>query len=125
MAKKSAKTPVKKPKTNSKKTAGKKSAAKNPKPKETSLGRPLVTNEEKLYMLFKEDYHARQIFEFLRVETVKDLEMFSPEQIVRLLSKPIRTTVDRIRQKLAEKNRHLLEDLDYAAEWKREHPSEA
>jgi hypothetical protein len=118
MAKKAAKKPVKKSKA-----AAKKSAAKGPKSKskEPSLGRPLVTNEEKLYMLFKEDYHARQIFEFLRVETVKDLEQFSPEQIVRLLSKPIRTTVDRIRQKLAEKNRHLLEDVEYAAAWKKEH----
>ena len=117
MAKKTSKKPVKKSKT-----AAKKSAPKKLKSKEPSLGRPLVTNEEKLYMLFKEDYHARQIFEFLRVETVKDLEQFSPEQIVRLLSKPIRTTVDRIRQKLAEKNRHLLDDVEYAAEWKREHP---
>ena len=117
MAKKSTKKPVKKSKAAAKKAAPRKS-----KPKEPSLGRPLVTNEEKLYMLFKEDYHARQIFEFLRVETVKDLEQFSPEQIVRLLSKPIRTTVDRIRQKLAEKNRHLLEDVEYAAEWKKEHP---
>ena len=118
MAKKTSKKPVKKSKPPKKKTAGRKT-----RPKEPTLGRPLVTNEEKLYMLFKEDYHARQIFEFLRVETVKDLEQFSPEQIVRLLSKPIRTTVDRIRQKLAEKNRHLLEDVDYAAEWKKAHPT--
>ena len=120
MAKKSSKKPVKKSKASTKKSAAKKP---KPKAKEPSLGRPLVTNEEKLYMLFKEDYHARQIFEFLRVETVKDLEQFSPEQIVRLLSKPIRTTVDRIRQKLAEKNRHLTEDVEYAAEWKKEHPT--
>ena len=80
-----------------------------------------MTNEEKLYMLFHEDYEARQVFEFLRVETVKDLEQFSPEQIVRLLSKPIRLTVDRIRQRLAAKNRHLLEDVTYAAAWKQEH----
>jgi hypothetical protein len=119
MAKKSTKKPVKKSKSAAKKAAPRKS-----KPKEPSLGRPLVMNEEKLYMLFKEDYHARQIFEFLRVETVKDLEQFSPEQIVRLLSKPIRTTVDRIRQKLAEKNRHLLDDMNYAAEWKKDHPAE-
>ena len=119
MAKKPTKKPVKKSKP-----AAKKPAAKKSKPKEPTLGRPLVTNEEKLYMLFKEDYHARQIFEFLRVETVRDLEQFSPEQIVRLLSKPIRTTVDRIRQKLAEKNRHLLEDMEYAAKWKKEHPAE-
>jgi hypothetical protein len=122
MAKKT-KKPIKKSKATVKKSTGKKSSKKS-KPKEPTLGRPLVTNEEKLYMLFKEDYHARQIFEFLRVETVKDLEQFSPEQIVRLLSKPIRTTVDRIRQKLAEKNRHLLEDLEYAAAWKKEHPAE-
>jgi hypothetical protein len=102
------------------KSAGKPKAP--PADDAAAIGRVLVTQEEKLYMLFKEDYHARQIFEFLRVETVKDLEQFSPEQIVRLLSKPIRTTVDRIRQKLAEKNRHLLEDVEYAAEWKREHP---
>jgi hypothetical protein len=124
MAKKTTKKLVKKAKPPVKKSAGKKSPAKKSKPKEISLGRPLVTNEEKLYMLFHEDYHARQIFEFLRVETVKDLEQFSPEQIVRLLSKPIRTTVDRIRQKLAEKNRHLLEDVEYAAECKKEHPAE-
>jgi hypothetical protein len=119
MAKKSSKKPVKKSKASVKRPAAKKSKLKEP-----TLGRPLVTNEEKLYMLFKEDYHARQIFEFLRVETVKDLEQFSPEQIVRLLSKPIRTTVDRIRQKLAEKNRHLLEDVAYAAEWKKNHSAE-
>jgi hypothetical protein len=118
MAKKTTKKPAKKSK------AAKKAAPRKSKLKEPTLGRPLVTNEEKLYMLFKEDYHARQIFEFLRVETVKDLEQFSPEQIVRLLSKPIRTTVDRIRQRLAEKNRHLLEDVKFAAEWKKEHPTE-
>ena len=122
MAKKTTKKLAKKAKLPAKKSTGKKSSAKKSKLKEISLGRPLVTNEEKLYMLFHEDYHARQIFEFLRVETVKDLEQFSAEQIVRLLSKPIRTTVDRIRQKLAEKNRHLLEDVEYAATWKKEHP---
>ncbi len=120
MAKKTTKKPAKKSKS-----AAKRPATKKAKPKEPSLGRPLVTNEEKLYMLFKEDYHARQIFEFLRVETVKDLEQFTAEQIVRLLSKPIRTTVDRIRQKLAEKNRHLLEDVEFAADWKKEHPAES
>ena len=73
-------------------------------------------------MLFKEDYHARQIFEFLRVETVKDLEVFSPQQIVKLLSRPIQTTVERIRQKLAEKNRHLLGDETFVVEYKQRKP---
>ncbi len=122
MAKKTTKKLAKKAKPPAKKSAGKKSTAKKAKPKVISLGRPLVTNEEKLYMLFHEDYEARQVFEFLRVETVKDLEQFSAEQIVRLLSKPIRTTVDHIRKRLAEKNRHLLDDVEWAAEWKKEHP---
>jgi hypothetical protein len=79
-----------------------------------SLGRPKVTGEEKLFLLFKEDYHARQIFDFLGVQTVKDLEQFSPKQIVQRLSQPITKTVDRIRQKLAEKNRCLPGDEEYA-----------
>ena len=102
------------------KSAGPKSAKrKSAKPSEPSIGRALVSADEKLYMLFKEDYHARQVFEFLRVETVRDLEQFSPEQIVKLLSQPVRSTVDRIRQKLADKNRCLAGDEQHAAELKR------
>ncbi|HEV8695396.1 MAG TPA: hypothetical protein VGQ93_14630 [Lysobacter sp.] len=84
-----------------------------------AIGRVLVSQEEKLYLLFKEDYHARQIFEFLRVETVKDLEQFSPHLIVKLLSQPIQATVLRIRRKLAEKNRHLAEDEAFVVEFKK------
>jgi hypothetical protein len=90
-----------------------------PPAEDAAIGRVLVTQEEKLYMLFREDYHARQIFEFLRVETVKDLEQYSPQQIVRLLSQPIQKTVERIRQKLAEKNRHLFGDEAFVVEYKR------
>ncbi len=87
---------------------------------EVSLGRPLVTQEEKLYMLFHDDYHSRQVFEFLRVETVRDLEQFSPQQIVHILSKPIRMTVDRIRQRLAQYKRSLRDDEEYAAEFRQQ-----
>ena len=80
-----------------------------------ALGRPKITGEEKLYLLFKEDYHARQIFDFLGVETVKELEQLAPQEIVRRLSQPITSTVDRIRRKLAEKNRCLHDDQPYAA----------
>ena len=98
----------------SKKAAARK-AAKVP---EVSLGRPLVTQEEKLYMLFQHDYHARQIFEFLRVNTVKELEEFSPQQIVRRVSKPVFDTVDRIRAKLAEMKRALRDDEEFAKEFR-------
>ncbi|MBS0204053.1 MAG: hypothetical protein JSS49_14200 [Planctomycetes bacterium] len=55
------------------------------------------------------------VFEFLRVETVKELEQYSPQQIIHLLPKPIRTTVDGIRQRLAELKRSLREDEGFAA----------
>lgn len=98
--------------------ASKPVASKKPEPApEVSLGRPLVTQEEKLYMLFKDDFHARQIFEFLRVQTVKELEQYSPSQIVRILSKPLTNTVERIRQRLAEMKRSLREDETFAADF--------
>lgn len=105
-------------KTASKK-AKPKAAPKKPKrvaKKAPSLGRPKVTLEEKLFLLFREDFHARQIFEFLRAETVRDLETWSAEEIVRLLSKPIRESVNRIRLKLAENNRCLKGDEEFAIE---------
>jgi hypothetical protein len=102
-----------------------KSLAKKAKParkkkSEPMLGRPKITGEEQLYMLFREDYHSRQIFDFLRVQTVKELEQYSPQQIVKLLSKPITDTVNRIRRKLAEKNRYLQDDLDFAVEFQQQ-----
>jgi hypothetical protein len=103
-----------------KKAPGKSANAKPAKPADdaASIGRVLVSQEEKLYMLFHEDFHARQIFEFLRAETVKDLEQFTPQQIVKLLSQPIQQTVQRIRRKLAEKNRHLAGDEAFVVEYK-------
>ena len=103
-------------KSTAKKSA--KSARKSKKPRKVSLGRPTITAEEKLFMLFHDDYHARQIFEFLRAETVADLEQFSPQEIIHRLSRPIRETVDRIRNKLAERNRCLAGDEAYASEHK-------
>jgi hypothetical protein len=103
------------------KAAGTLATKSAPPPADSSatIGRVLVSQEEKLYLLFREDYHARQIFEFLRAETVKDLEQFSPQQIVKLLSQPIQRTVERIREKLAEKNRHLAGDEAFVAQFKR------
>lgn len=121
---KSAKPPAKQ-KMSKGKPAPKKSAAKKKpaarttmKEPEVSLGRPLVTQEEKLYLLFQHDYHARQIFEFLRVNTVKELEELSPQQIVRRVSKPVFDTVDRIRATLADMKRSLRDDEAYAKEYR-------
>ena len=117
---KSAKTSTKKAPAATKAGGNSKAAPAKPRVKRISLGRPKVTAEEKLYMLFKEDYHARQIFEFLRVETVRELEQYSPQEIVHRLSRPIRQTVDVIRRKLAAKNRSLAGDEEFAAKHKGE-----
>src|SRR5262245_38051346 len=110
-AKKSGKSAVKKPAKATKKKAAK---------RKPSLGRPTITSEEKLFMLFHEDYEARQVFEFLRAETVGDLEQHSAQDIIHRLSRPIRETVERIRQKLADRNRCLAGDEQFAANHKHE-----
>jgi hypothetical protein len=112
----STKLPVKPAPSDVPKVASKQNSAQHA---DVALGRPLVTQEEKLYMLFHDDFHSRQVFEFLRVQTVKELEEFSPQQIVHLLSKPIRMTVDRIRERLAKYKRSLREDEAYAAEYQK------
>jgi len=101
-----------------KKAARRAPAKRKPKVKKISLGRPTVTAEERLFMLFHGDYEARQVFEFLRAETVADLEQFSPQDIIHRLSRPIRETVDRIRTTLAQKNRCLSGDEGFAAQHK-------
>jgi hypothetical protein len=99
------------------KPSRKPTTVRKPRQGKTSLGRPLVRGEEKLYLVFKEDYEARQIFEFLRVETVSDLEKFSAQQIIQILSTPVRRTVERIRQRLAENKRSLRDDASFAREY--------
>lgn len=102
--------------------AGKAKAAKKAKQREAEhfLGRPKITGEEKLFLLFKDDYQAREVFDFLRVQTVKELEGFTAQEIFRRLTQPMRNTVDRIRRHLAERNRCLAGDEEFAWECKRE-----
>ena len=103
------------------KPAAKKSPTRSKK--KPALPRPTITGEEKLFLLFKDDYHARQIFDFLRVETVRELEQFAADEIVKRLSRPIAESVERIRRRLAEKNRYLSGDETYLIETARAHPT--
>jgi len=107
--KRSTKAATTKPPRRPTKTAAAKTARVRAK-KKPVLPRPTITGEEKLFLLFKDDYHARQIFDFLRVETVRELEQFDPDEIVKRLSHPIVESVERIRQRLSEKNRYLSGD---------------
>jgi hypothetical protein len=112
------KKPAKKQTAKAARRAAKKTSPKRKAAKKISLGRPTVTAEEKLFMLFHGDYEARQVFEFLRAETVGELEQFTPQEIIHRLSRPIRETVDRIRTALAQKNRCLAGDEEFAKEHK-------
>lgn len=109
-----------KKRTGVKKKAVKKAArrkAASPKRKGPKLGRARVTGDAKLDQFFKRDYEARQVFEFLRVHTVRELEEYAPGQIVELLTAPMVKTVDRIRKALALNNRSLRGDQKYAFEF--------
>lgn len=101
------------PAKTSKRAAASPPAAQKSNSTADSLGRPLVTMEEKLYLLFHEDHEARSVFEFLQVQTVGDLIRLSPEEIIRVLTAPVRRTINRIRQRLAEKNRALQGDEEF------------
>lgn len=115
----STKTPVKKLPTAKKKTATKKKAgakAKHRKAKGAakSLGRPRVAGDANLDQFFTRDYEVREVFAFLRVATLKELEAFGPEEIVEKLTAPVIRTVDRIRKALAINNRCLKNDHAFA-----------
>jgi len=86
-------------------------------PKKVSLGRPRAVGEEALDMVFKEDFHARQIFVFLGVATLKQLEEFGPDEIFDKAVLPVRETIDRIRRRLALLNRFLADDRQYAVDF--------
>lgn len=100
------------------KTAKTKRAAKTPK----SLGRPRLPADAKLDLVFQKDYQAREIFGFLRVTTLKELEQFGPDEIIDRLTAPMVETVQRIRKALALNNRCLKNDrrfaLQFQGEWK-------
>ncbi len=112
-------------KTRAGKSAGKpgkiplKGVARKTKPatKGKSLGRPRFPAETKLELVFQKDYQAREVFEFLGVETVRELEAFCPAEIVEKLTAPMVQTVDRIRKTLALSNRCLASDLRFALDF--------
>jgi len=84
------------------------------------LGRARVAGTGELDQYFLKDYEARQVFSFLGVRTLKELEEFSPEQIIDRLTAPMVQTVTRIRKALAFQNRCLAGDAKFAVEFKKQ-----
>ena len=88
--------------------------------KKASLGRPRIAGTAELDMEFRGDFGARQIFQFLDVQTFKELEAFSPQEITDRVITPLVQAVERIRKQLAMANRHLASDLKFARSFQAE-----
>ncbi len=86
--------------------------------KQPSLGRPRVTADARLDQVFQKDYQAREVFDFLGVGTLRELETYAPDEIIDKLTGPMVQTVQRIRKTLALVNRSLANDRDFALEFK-------
>ena len=81
------------------------------------LGRSKVAVDAKLDVLFQRDYQAREVFAFLRVETVRELVAHTPDEIIERMTRPLVQTVSRIRKALALSNRSLAGDEPFALEF--------
>jgi hypothetical protein len=79
-----------------------------------SLGRVKVSVDARLDVLFQKDYQAREIFDFLKVQTLRELEQHGPDEIIERLTGPLVQTVQRIRKTLALVHRHLAKDEKFA-----------
>jgi hypothetical protein len=96
-------------------------AGKKPRPAArkgpASLGRVKVSADARLDQLFQKDYQAREIFDFLKVQTLRELEQHAPNEIIERLTGPMVQTVQRIRKTLALVHRHLAKDEKFAKEF--------
>lgn len=98
----------------------KKATAKKKRPaakKAKSLGRAKIPADAKLDVVFQKDYQAREVFEFLQVTTVRELEQHAPDEIVERMTRPLVQTIARIRKSLALFNRCLAGDEKFALEF--------
>jgi hypothetical protein len=84
------------------------------------LGRARISGTAELDQYFLKDYEARQVFTFLGVKTLKELEGFSSQEIIDRLTAPMLQTVNRIRKALALQNRCLAGDQNFAIEFKQQ-----
>jgi len=78
------------------------------------FGRVKLPVDARLDLVFQKDYQAREIFDFLKVQTIRELEQFGPDEIIDRLTGPMVQTVQRIRKTLAFANRHLAKDEKFA-----------
>jgi hypothetical protein len=85
--------------------------------KSSGFGRVRVPVDARLDLVFQKDYQAREVFDFLKVQTIRELEQFGPAEILDRLTGPMQQTVLRIRKTLALVNRHLARDEKFAKDF--------
>ena len=81
------------------------------------LGRSRIPQEAPLAVIFQNDLQAQEAFTLLGIQTIRELEEFDPDELVRRLSSPAKQTVGRIRKMLALNNRCLSSDEAFAVEF--------
>jgi len=110
------KTPAQKAarKTGKKPAGTKKTPARR---KSSGFGRVRVPVDARLDLVIQKDYQAREVFDFLKVQTIRELEQFGPAEILDRLTGPMQQTVLRIRKTLALANRHLARDEKFAKDF--------
>lgn len=78
------------------------------------LGRSRIPINAPLDVVFQNDIQARELFMFLGIHSIRDLEQFNPDDLVLRLTGPAKLTVGRIRKILAMNNRCLSNDEEFA-----------
>ena len=115
-ARKTAKKPPKTAARKKKPASSRGGAAKSKKltKRRPALGRVKVPSDARLDLVFQKDYQAREIFDYLKLQTIRELEALSHDEILDRLAGPMFQTVQRIRKALALANRHLAKDEKFA-----------
>lgn len=81
------------------------------------LGRSRIPVDAPLDVVFQNDIQAREAFVLLGVHSIRELEQFTPDDLVMRLTAPAKLTVGRIRKILAMNNRCLAGDEPFALEF--------
>lgn len=81
------------------------------------MGRSRIPTDAPLSVVFQSDMDAQEAFAFLGIHTIRELEVFGPDELVMRLTSPAKQTVGRIRKILAMNNRCLQEDEAFALEF--------
>lgn len=85
------------------------------------IGRSRIPADAPLTVVFEKVDDALDAFRYLEVNTFRELEEFTPDELVKRLTSPAIQTVGRIRKYLAINNRHLAEDEKFAVDFQAVH----